>query len=185
MQDEVNEKTVSLCVQGVKMTAGALKAAMRKFLNELEKQKQKSSQAKQAEKNGKAQERGRMKELERQKKKKPHGKQTIKQLVDQGADLTNIQITDKNIKSFDRVARKYGIDYSLKKDRSVSPPKYLVFFKAKDVDVMTAAFREYAGVAMKKAKKPSIRKKLVKAIQRKAKNRQRERTRHRDRGQNR
>jgi len=37
------------------------------------------------------------------------------------------------------VARKYSIDYSLKKDKSVDPPKYLVFFRAKDVDVMTAA----------------------------------------------
>ena len=85
--------------------------------------------------------------------KKPHGKQTIKQLIAQGAQLTNIQITDQNIKSFDRVARKYGIDYSLKKDSHVEPPLYLVFFKSKDVDVMTAAFKEYAGVELDQSKK--------------------------------
>ena len=62
------------------------------------------------------------------------------------------------------VARKYSIDYSLKKDKSVDPPKYLVFFRAKDVDVMTAAFKEYTGVALKKSRKVSIRKRLQKAI---------------------
>jgi len=69
------------------------------------------------------------------------------------------------------VARKYGIDYSLKKEVGADPPKFLVFFKAKDVDVMTAAFREYAGVELKKkqSKKPSVRKKLQKSVERKAK----------------
>lgn len=73
------------------------------------------------------------------------------------------------------MARKYGIDYSLKKEVGADPPKYLVFFKAKDVDVMTAAFREYAGVELKKkqVKKPSVRKKLQKSVERKAKHRQR------------
>lgn len=167
------------------MTAGVLKALMRKYLNDMQQKKYKVSQAKQAEKNGQAQERGRAKERERQEKKKPHGKQTIKQLTEQGAQLTNIQITDNNIKSFDRVARKYGIDYSLKKDSSVDPPKYMVFFKAKDVDVMTAAFKEYAGVTMEKSKKPSVKKKLQKAVQRKAKHRERVKTKQKSRGQER
>ncbi len=43
--------------------------------------------------------------------------------------MTNIEITDANIKSFDKVARKYGIDYAVKKDKSVAPPKYLIFSK--------------------------------------------------------
>ena len=41
MQDEVNEKTIALCVQCGRMTAGVLKAAMRKYLNEKERHKQK------------------------------------------------------------------------------------------------------------------------------------------------
>ena len=109
----------------------------------------------------------------------------MKQLMSKGAKLSNILITDQNIGSFDRVARKYGIDYSLKRDNSVSPPKYMVFFRARDVDVMTAAFREYAGVTMKKSRKPSVRKKLQKAIQRTAKHRERVKTRQKDRGQER
>lgn len=66
-------------------------------------------------------------------------------------------------------------------------PKYLVFFKAKDVDVMTVAFREYAGVELKKkqVKKPSVRKKLQKSVERKAKHRQRVKQRQKSRGQER
>lgn len=187
MQDEVNEKIIALSVQTGRMTANVLKAAIRKFLDIGQSQKQKKSQVKQAIKNGKAQEKGREKERKKQEKKKPHGKQSIKKLVEQGAQLSNIQITDNNIKSFDRVARKYGIDYSLKKDSRVDPPLYMVFFKAKDVDVMTAAFKEYAGIELdqSKKKKPSVRKKLQKAKERKAKHRQRVKTRQKVRGQER
>ena len=180
MQEEVNQKVISLSIQGVKITASVLKAALRKFLEMDNRRKQKATQVKMAEKTGRAQEKGR-------EKKKPHGKQTIKQLNAQGVQLSNLKITDENIKSFDRVARKYGIDYSLKKDVGADPPKYLVFFKAKDVDVMTAAFREYAGVELKKkqVKKPSVRKKLQKSVERKAKHRQRVKQRQKSRGQER
>ncbi len=185
MQEEVNEKTISLCVQCSRMTASVLKAVMRKSLNDLDRKKQKHDQIKQAEKKGQANEKGRRKEQLRQEKKTPKGKQTMQNLMAKGAQLTNILITDDNIKSFDRIARKYGIDYSLKRDNSVTPPKYLVFFRAKDVDVMTAAFREYTGVTMNKAKKPSVRKKLQQTIQRLAKHRERIKTRQKDRGQER
>lgn len=150
MQEEVNQKVISLSIQGVKITASVLKAALRKFLEMDNRRKQKATQVKMAEKTGRAQEKGREKARKKIEKKKPHGKQTIKQLNAQGVQLSNLKITDENIKSFDRVARKYGIDYSLKKEVGADPPKYLVFFKAKDVDVMTAAFREYAGVELKK-----------------------------------
>lgn len=63
--------------------------------------------------------------------------------------MSNIEVTESNIKGFDRVARKYGVDYAIKKDKSGEIPKYLVFFKARDADALTAAFTEYSG---KKAK---------------------------------
>ena len=185
MQDEVNEKPFALCGEWGRMPAGVLKADMRKYLNGAERHIQKKVQRRQAVKNGRAQERSRAKERRKLEKKQPHGKQTMKQLMAKGAQLTNILITDDNIKSFDRVARKYGIDYSLKRDSSISPPKYMVFFKAKDVDVMTAAFKEYTGITLKKSKKPSVRKKLQKAMQRLSKHRERVKTRQKDRGQER
>ena len=64
----------------------------------------------------------------------------------------------------------------------MSPPRYYVFFKARDVDVMTAAFKEYTGKQLSKGKKPSIRKKLMLAKERMAKHREREKTRQKDRG---
>ena len=63
-----------------------------------------------------------------------------------------------------RIARKYGVDYAVKKDRSASPPKYLIFFKARDADALTAAFTEYTGKKVKKAEKterPSVLAKLA------------------------
>ena len=47
------------------------------------------------------------------------GKQSIKHLVEQNAAISNIEVTDGNIKSFERTANKYGIDYALKKDLSL------------------------------------------------------------------
>ena len=107
----------------------------------------------------------------------------IKSLQQSGAQLTNIVVTDNNIKSFDRVARKYGIDYSLKKAEKEGKTEYLVFFKAKDVDVMTAAFKEYTGVSLKKEQRQSIRKKLEQAKERVAKHREITKEKTKDRGQ--
>lgn len=92
------------------------------------------------------------------------GKQSMDKLMKQNVQLSNIEITDGNIKSFERVAKKYSIDFSLKKDVNADPPRYYVFFKARDADVMTAAFKEYTGQSLNKDKKPSVRKKLQQAI---------------------
>ena len=77
--------------------------------------------------------------------------------------MSNIEVTDGNIKSFERVARKYGVDFALKKDVSSQPPRYLVFFKSRDADALTAAFAEYSGkVVQRRGKeKPSIRRQLA------------------------
>lgn len=111
----------------------------------------------------------------------PRGKQTVGKLMNQRQGLTNIEITNWNIKSFERVANKYKIDFALKKDKSVDPPRYLVFFKAKDMDVMTAAFKEFSAKELTKMNKPSIRKRLLKyQSQAREKNKQRERTKQKN-----
>lgn len=170
MQEEVNEKTIALCIRGGKITADILKSALMKLMRDMEKSRQKSAQKSQA----KAEEKT---DVIR------HGKQSLESMMKDGSQLTNIEITDQNIRSFEKVARKYSIDYSLKKDKSTQPPRYLVFFRAKDTDVMTAAFKEYTGATLQKGKKPSIRKRLQKAIERAAKHREREKTKQKDRGQ--
>ena len=57
---------------------------------------------------------------------------------------------------FSRSPVSMGVDYALKKDTSSQPPRYLVFFKARDTDALTAAFREFSGKQLKRNKKPSI-----------------------------
>ena len=136
MQEEVEMRSVTLSISTAKLTARVLKAALSKYLSYIKQKKTQSNAV------------------------KPMGKQTVKQLVGQNQGVANIEISEGNIKSFDRVARKYGVDYAVKKDRSQSPPKYLVFFKARDSDVLTAAFKEYCANELRQ-KKPSVLKKLM------------------------
>ena len=138
MQEEVNEKTISLCIKGGKITAQILKAALIKLLAEMDKKKQRGKGEKS--------------------QCKKTGRQSIKSLQQSGAQLTNIVVTDNNIKSFDRVARKYGIDYSLKKVEQEGKSEYLVFFKAKDTDAITRILQDYSA---KQVKKPSVEKTSV------------------------
>ena len=137
MQEDVENKAVALSIKATKLTAKMLESAIKKAFAEMEKQQKSPTVYK--------------------------GKQSVKRLVRQGAGVSNIEITDGNIKSFERVARKYGIDFALKKDSSTQPPRYLVFFKSKDADALTAAFREYSGKVVKNQvkEKPSIRKQLA------------------------
>lgn len=97
--------------------------------------------------------------------------------------ISNLEITNDNIKAFSATAKKYGLDFSLKKDSSTTPPRYLVFFKGRDADVMTAAFKEFTAKSLTQEKKPSIRKLLAgmkKMVKQKAK--VLDRTKQKDRG---
>lgn len=73
--------------------------------------------------------------------------------------------------------------HAIKKDRSVDPPKYLVFFKARDSDALTSAFRDYSAATLQKQKKPSVLaqlkkfKALVKSIPDKVRNKDKEQSR--------
>ena len=104
MQEEVTQKTMALAITTSRMTASILAKAMRKFL---EAQKNKSHQL-------------------------PKGKQTLKELMKHNTGVSNLEITNDNIRAFSATAKKYGIDFALKKDSSTQPPRYLVFFKGRD-----------------------------------------------------
>ena len=140
MQEEIENRTVTLIISAVKLTARELKAGMDKYLSE---------------KKSKAMEKARAAP------EKPSGKQTVRQ--NQG--VSNIEITNSNIKGFERIARKYGVDFAVKKDRSVSPPKYFVFFKARDADALTAAFKEYTAYELKRAAKAQNRPSVLAHLQ--------------------
>ena len=135
MQEEVEQRTVTLAINTTKMSANVLKSAIAKYL-------------------------AYRKEKAREGTVKPCGKQSVKQLVGQNQGVSNIEITDKNIKDFERIARKYGVDFALKKDKTGDIPKYLVFFKARDADALTSAFKEYTAKTDRKKERPSVLKKL-------------------------
>jgi len=135
LQDEVNEKVVALSIKGAKLTAEMLQKAMKEVLSQVKKEVDKQAI--------------------------PHGKQTLRQLMKQNAGVSNIEITDGNIKAFESTAKKYGIDYALKKDATETPPRYLVFFKGRDADVLTAAFKEFSARKLTQEQRPSIRKVLA------------------------
>ena len=59
-------------------------------------------------------------------------------------------------RTFDHIAKQYGVDYAIKKDKTGEIPRYLVFFKARDADALTAAFTEYTGKKEKAKEKPSV-----------------------------
>ena len=75
------------------------------------------------------------------------------------------------------------LDFALKKDVSVEPPSYLVFFKGRDVDVMTAAFKEFSAKTVKQKEQPSIRHKLdQEKAQSKAQHKEKVKVKTKDRG---
>ena len=156
MQEEITQKVVAISVrmskETARLSAKALQKAIKLFLETY------------------------------QKNSVPHGKQTLRQLAKQNAGISNIEITNDNIKAFESTAKKYGIDFSLKKVKG-DQPRYLVFFKGRDADAMTAAFREFSVKKLKRDKKPSIRKALAAAKEKsKQLNQSREKVKNKDRG---
>ena len=129
MQEEVENRAVTLVISATKLTARLLKAVILKYL--ASRKEKKLAKARGA-------------------------PETPKQLVGQNQGVSNIEVTERNIKGFDRVARKYGVDYAIKKDKTGEIPRYLVFFKARDADALTAAFTEYTGKKAKAKEKPSV-----------------------------
>ena len=134
MQDEINEKVIVLSLRGARLTAQMLQKALKVLLSQIEKEMDKQTI--------------------------PHGKQTLKQLMRQNAGVSNIEITGDNIKAFEHTAKKYGIDFALKKAAGESPPRYLVFFKGRDADVLMSAFKEFSAKKLTQEQKPSLRKAL-------------------------
>ena len=145
MQEEVTGKSIAIIISSAKMTEQILDRAIRVYLSQ---------------------------------KKHPkihRGKQTLKQLAGQNAGLSNIEITEKNIRCFTQTAKKYHMDFALKKDTTSEQPRYLVFFKSRDADAITAVFQEFT--ARKLHCKPSIRRLItqVKEQVQKAEHQQRDR----------
>ena len=102
MQEEITQRTVSLSVEAGKMTADLLQKAVKKVLEEMQKKPSQRSLH--------------------------QGKQTLHQLKQHGASLTNIEITEQNIKAFSAVAKKYDMT-------SLATYPFPIFFEEWGLDV--------------------------------------------------
>ena len=155
MEEEVTQKTIALVIKAAKLDANALKTGMRMYLNH-----------------------------RRQRAGRTHGRVSVKKLLGEGAGASSIEVTDGNIRSFERAARKYNVDFAVKKDRTSEPPKYLVFFKGRDADAVAQAFREFVYGNEKKKGRASVREKLnhFRDIISRDTNRERSREKNKDRG---
>ena len=135
MQEEVENRTVNLAISTTKLTARSLLNAFRAYMNHRRNVKAKKAV-----------------------NMDTHivGEQTIGQLLGQNQGATNIEIEKTEISGFKKILNKYGVDYAITKDKSQVPPRYLVFFKARDSDALTAAFKEFSAETARKAERPSM-----------------------------
>ena len=76
---------------------------------------------------------------EHRKAQTPHGKQSVRKLMGHGGDTHAIEVDTPKL--FDKVARKWGVDYAI---RRVGEEKYLLLFKARQADAITGCFAEYS-----------------------------------------
>ena len=138
LQEEVEQKTFNIVVSTTKLTARTILNAGRTALQQYQSKllADKSS-----------------------------GKQSVRMLLRQNRGVSSVEIDKTNIKGFERYAKKYGIDYAIRKDSSEVPPRYLVFFKAPDVEAFNAAFKEYSVSLLSKTKRPSVLEKLHELVQ--------------------
>ena len=58
--------------------------------------------------------------------KASQGKQSIRTLLRQNLGVSSVEISKTGIRGLERYAKKYGIDYAIRKDTSEVPPRYLV-----------------------------------------------------------
>lgn len=130
MQEEVTHQTVALYVKAAKLSSQVLAKTFQSAIRQIKKNQEKAQA--------------------------PQGRQSVKKLMQHGVSTNSIDISGST-RMFDRVARKYNVDYSFHK---VGAKKYLLFFKAGQADAITAAFSDYTKRVTKKEARPSIRQRL-------------------------
>lgn len=138
LQEEVEQKTFNIVVSTTKLTARTILNAGRTALQQYQSKllADKSS-----------------------------GKQSVRMLLRQNRGVSSVEIDKTNIKGFERYAKKYGIDYAIRKDSSEVPPRYLVFFKAPDAEAFHSAFKEYSASLLNKDKRHSVLARLHELVQ--------------------
>jgi len=134
LQEEIDNRAIALTVKTTKLTAKALYKAFAAVIRKIRKA-HKEAQT-------------------------PQGRQTVKKLMKHGVSTSTIPLNG-DTQLFDRVARKWNVDYSFHK---TGRNKYLLLFKSGQADAITAALSEYTKRYMKRAKdkRPPILEQLKK-----------------------
>ncbi len=130
VQEEINHKQVALMMKSAKVTWTMILKAIRAY-----------------------------KQHQTNKKINPHipqGKMTVQELAKKGQGMTALDLDNKDLKNFDKVMKKYGVDYAIMTDKKTSPPTHTIFFKGKDADAINKAFDELTKDITKKQDRPSV-----------------------------
>lgn len=143
MQEEVENKSVRLAVTTTKLSLRAVIKGLSIYVRHRKNVKAKKAAKKEA---------------------KPVGKQTVKELIGQNQGISSMPIGDTGLGDFQKIAKKYGVDFAVVKDKSAQPTKYTIFFKARDADAITQVLQEYSVKQLKKQSqdRPSVLKALKK-----------------------
>lgn len=138
MQEEVENRTVNLAVSTTKVTARTLVRGIRWYLMH--------------------------RNQKRMRKQMEHpyveGKQSVEELTKAGVSTDKIELPEGSAKEFCKLANKFGVDYAIRKDKTQDPPRYVVFFKAKDTQVLDQVVKEYTAKTLAKQDEKSVRKEL-------------------------
>lgn len=151
MQEQANEKTVGIAVQASKMSGRLFMRMVEKYMNYRREVKRDKKYAQRT-------------DPEKQKINQAK-KVKVKTLVKEGAGVSSVEIKDEKIRQFEKLARKNGVRYAIKKDKSTTPPTYIIFFKAKDGEVIDRTMKEFLKRNISKddkEKEPVIASKLKK-----------------------
>ena len=133
MQEELEQRTVSVTVQAAKLSGRVLKAAIAAALRKME-----------------------------QERNTPKvGRNTMKRLAGRDGGMNTIEVSGR-IRSFERYARKHQVRYHIEKEVGVDSPRWTVYFKANQADALTAAFKEYTKKDLSRESRPSMLAKLHK-----------------------
>lgn len=136
MQEEVNSKTVAISVQASKVSMQTMLKVAQAAIRDIENKKKEKK----------------TKTLNKESTKK---KMSVNEFTKKYDGLKTVEIDDTNMKSFEKYARKYNLEYALKKDKATDPPTFVLFFKGKDTDMISQAFKEMINDNMV-TKKPSL-----------------------------
>jgi hypothetical protein len=141
LQEEIEERTVRLAITGTKLTARGLLNALRLYLRHRANKKLNNIDD------------------------HIQGKQSIDELIKQNQGVSSMVVGDKGIRQFEKIAKKYGVDFAVVKDKSKDTPVYTAFFKARDTDALEAVMNDYGKKMMKIEQRPSVRQRLKKLIE--------------------